>query len=88
MASKTTISCDIRKCDAKDNPVTQGVKLQVIFTTDQTEGRSTSPYLTFATVDICGKCMSRVLQGEAIFAEGAQGYNEYYFKNKLWDSWI
>lgn len=55
---------------------------QVIFTTEQNEGRSCEPYLEDARLDLCEQCRNRVLEGDAIFAQGAMGYNNYYFKKK------
>lgn len=54
--------------------------IQVIFTTDQTEGRSCKPYLSIEKMDICNVCLDRRTRGESIYGYGAQGYNKYYFK--------
>lgn len=75
-----TIYCDIDDCKS-DADVTEE-RLQVIFTTDQTEGRGTEPYLSNEGVDLCEKCLKKVLKGNYIFAHGAQGHNTFYFKNK------
>lgn len=74
----------ICKCDLceKVSPEFQSKEIQVIFTTDQTEGRSTLPYLSNERIDICGNCLNKVLEGNYIFAEGAMGYNNFYFKKK------
>jgi hypothetical protein len=53
---------------------------QVIFVTEQTEGRPTNPYLAVTHIDLCRFCKARVLAGEPIWAAGAQGHNTYYFK--------
>ena len=71
--------CDI--CKAKDASE-KGVSLQVIFDTEQTEGRGCPPYLSMVDVDICKDCYQKILGGNAVFASGAQGYNDYYFRNK------
>lgn len=71
---------EVYKCDIKDcenNPQKKGFKIQVIFTTDQTEGRSCEPYLSDETIDICKSCLDKVLKGNYIFASGAMGYNTY-----------
>jgi len=77
-------TCDIEECKSecsnKSLPTINQVSIQVIFTTDQTEGRSCSPYLDMKKVDICKSCMAKVLQGNYIWAHGANGYNSYYFK--------
>lgn len=73
-------TCDIRGCDRK--ALHKGTKLQVIFTTDQTEGRSCRPYLDNVTIDICDECMAKVLDGRAIYASGAMGHNQYSIADK------
>jgi len=73
--------CDICKnADVKQDSDGRDVRLQVIFTTEQTEGRSCKPYLSLAKVDICPACLKRVIAGEALWGHGAQGWNTYYFK--------
>jgi len=74
----TIVKCDILDC-GKEN--SKEHKLQVIFETEQTEGRSCKPYLSNELVDLCDECFSKVLKGQYIFAYGAQGYNKYYFKD-------
>lgn len=78
MASKTIMSCDIKDCNSEIKVKTE--KIQVIFTTEQTEGRSCTPYLSEERFDMCEACMNKVLEGNYIFGYGAQGYNTYYFK--------
>lgn len=70
--------CDINDC--KKECKSQQEKLQVIFTTEQTEGRGCNPYLDTATINICDACKEKVLQGMPIFAYGAQGYNTYILR--------
>lgn len=53
--------------------------IQVIFTTEQTEGRSCEPYLSPQKIDICKECLDKVLKGNYIWGHGAQGNNSYYF---------
>lgn len=77
---KQITTCDI--CKKEADIMNPDHKLQVIFTTEQTEGRGVSPYLTTATLDICSFCLGKVVEGNAIWAHGAQGYNKYYFKEK------
>ena len=75
-----TYICDIRDCDNeaqnKDNA------MQVIFTTEQTEGRSRDPHFSNVSVDLCEVCRNRALRGNYIFAAGAQGSNQYWFRNE------
>lgn len=68
--------CDI--CNAEG---VKNVDIQVIFTTEQTEGRSTKPYLYNQNIDICDDCLQKRLKGESLYAQGAMGFNKYYFKN-------
>lgn len=75
----TSIEEEPRANDLKAIPTTQ---ISVIFTTEQTEGRSTRPYPTVKALHLCQGCMNRVLNGEIPFAQGAQGYNTYYFKQR------
>ena len=74
---KTTIHCDVCKGDEALEK-----RIQIIFETEQTEGRNCSPYLCIQDIDICRKCMALVLEGNYIFASGAQGNNDYYFRKE------
>lgn len=80
MASKTIMSCDIKDCNSEKEVKT--VEIQVIFTSDQTEGRSCNPYLSKQKFDMCQNCLDKLLKGNYVFAYGAQGYNTYYFNTK------
>ncbi len=79
---KTVIRCDV--CTKTGRRTDQ--KLQVIFTTEQNEGRTTEHYLSFEQLDICERCYSRVLAGESLFAYGAMGFNKYYFRARTQNS--
>lgn len=71
------ITCDLcksRELVAKDS-------IQVIFTTEQTEGRSVPHHLSLEAFDICGECKIHLLEGNYIYGSGAQGYNKYWFKS-------
>ena len=72
--------CDIKGCD--NEPIHKGFSLQVIFTTEQTEGRGCTPHLSKETLDLCEDCMSKILEGNYVWGEGAQGHNRYYLKIK------
>lgn len=74
-----TYYCDV--CKERVN-LNFFAKIPVIFVTEQTEGRPIKPYIDMATLDLCDTCKDRVLDGNFIFAAGAQGYNRYYFKSK------
>lgn len=72
-----TLLCDV--CGSKEK-VTDKIKLQVVFTTEQTEGRSCPNYLSDQKVDLCEHCYNIILEdGEYLFAHGAMGHNTYYF---------
>ncbi len=73
-------TCDINNC--KNEVAEKQKQLQIIFLTDQTEGRGCKPYLTLEKIDICQKCLDKVLEGEAVLGTGAQGHNQYFFKTK------
>lgn len=68
--------CDI--CTNEGSVITK--EMQVIFTTEQTEGRSCSPYFSQETIDLCDNCLNTCLSGKYIFADGAMGHNSFYFK--------
>ncbi|NJO49795.1 MAG: hypothetical protein HC840_10490 [Leptolyngbyaceae cyanobacterium RM2_2_4] len=78
MSSITKHYCDVCKKEAK----VENKSLPVIFTTEQTEGRSTKPYLSDAKLDICEDCKNHITTGNFLWAHGAMGYNTYYFKNQ------
>lgn len=70
--------CDICKQELDSNGK-KDVKLSVIFTTEQTEGRSCTPYLSLETLDLCKHHYDNLMRGKMIFAHGAMGYNTYHF---------
>lgn len=71
--------CDIDGCDNDVPENNRGIRMDVIFTTEQTEGRGVEPYISKTTsLDICKSCLGRVVKsGKYIRAHGAQGYNTY-----------
>ena len=73
---KTVTYCDI--CGSEDDITEETI--QVIFTTEQTEGRGCEPYLSGHKLDICKVCKRSILKGNCLWGSGAQGYNKYYFK--------
>lgn len=77
MSTQTTTTCDIKDCgreaDHKQKTIT------VVFTTEQTEGRSTPPYLEGAKLDFCKEHYQQYINTAPLKAEGAQGHNKYYF---------
>ena len=75
---KTITQCFCDVCNSEESVRTESI--QVIFTTEQTEGKSTSPYLYNVKMDICKVCLSHILSGNMLFGHGAQGNNKFYFK--------
>jgi hypothetical protein len=78
---KEIIQCDI--CGDDKNSIKQKQSVSVIFTTEQNEGRATTPYLDIHLLDLCADCYGKVLEGKAIFATGAMGYNKYYLSKPI-----
>ena len=78
---KKTIICD---CCKLEKPTTK-VKYPVLFLTEQTEGRSVKPYLSYQDLDMCKECIQTTI---TISGTGAMGYNEYKSISnisKVWD---
>lgn len=76
----TEIFCDICNKNKYPKETIKNTELTVIFTTEQTEGLRVKPYLSNQKIDICPECLATILQGNMLFAEGAQGCNKYYFR--------
>lgn len=56
------------------------VPMQIIFTTEQDEGRSSDHYFEMKKLDLCDTCKDKALSGKYIFAQGAMGHNTYHFQ--------
>ena len=74
--------CDIKDCkntwEFKENY--RKAEMQVIFHTEQTEGRCTEPYFQLLKLDMCGECGEKVMTSKRYLeAHGAQGHNTIYF---------
>jgi hypothetical protein len=67
--------CDINGCH--NEATIKNASMQVIFTTEQTEGRSSKRYFSNQTLDLCQSCLDKALKGQYIMADGAQGFNNY-----------
>ena len=77
------IICDVKNCITKKEDVQvifKNIDIQVIFETDQTDGITSKPYLENIKLDLCENCKNKILNGNYLYAYGAQGYNTYYFK--------
>lgn len=79
MSKEVLYHCDVCKEEGGDD-LEKDKEIQVIFTTETTEGTIVDPWLYLCEIDICGDCLERVLDGEALFGSGAQGHYKYYFK--------
>lgn len=64
-------SCDV--CKKETGKLTE-VKYPVMFHTEQTEGKSCSPYISYNKIDMCDSCADLILR---LDGWGAQGYNDY-----------
>lgn len=74
---KTKTICDV--CGAETG--NKKIDIQVIFTTEQNEGRSCKPHLCNEKLNLCNKCLNNVLDnGNYIYANGAMGCNTYFFR--------
>lgn len=77
---KQIILCDV--CEASASKSDGGKKnqdIQVIFTTEQEEGKTCPAYLSMQKLDLCSDCFMKVLLGHYIYAEGAMGHFSYKF---------
>ncbi len=70
-------TCDGCEKEVNEGELTMAVKCPVKFMTEQTEGRPTTPYIQYATFDLCERCLDRAL---VFSGTGAQGYNNYRFR--------
>lgn len=74
---KTKTICDV--CGAETG--NKKIDIQVIFTTEQNEGRCCKPHLCNEKLNLCNKCLNNVLdKGNYIYANGAMGCNTYFFR--------
>ncbi len=80
MSSTTTITCDIKGCD-KDADHKQKT-VSVRFTTEQNEGRSTTPYLSGEKLDLCDEHYQKYIDTLPLVGSGAMGFNDFYFSKE------
>ncbi len=78
MSTHTTIVCDIKGCDKTADHKQKMVSVR--FTTEQTEGRSTTPYLSGEKLDLCSVHFQKYIDRLPLVGSGAQGFNDYTFK--------
>lgn len=74
------IVCDM--CGKEDKDC-KSLNIPVLFTTDQTEGRAVTPYVTQQPIDMCSGCIEKAL---TVTGYGAQGYNTYKWLEKVGES--
>lgn len=73
----TKLYCDV----CREETTNEEINIQVIFTTEQNEGRCCKHHLCNEKLNLCDKCLNNVLyNGNYIYAKGAMGYNTYFFK--------
>lgn len=79
MATFTKHICDL--CGANEAKYLQR-QIQCAFDTEQTEGRSTTPYLSTVDLDLCDGCLNKIIVTHSLWASGVMGYNRYRFKQQ------
>ncbi len=76
MSKKTTYTCDLECCS--NEATNRDRSMQIIFTTEQTEGRSCEPYFELVNIDLCDNCLNKIIKARRyITGTGAQGHNRY-----------
>ena len=76
MARKELIICDT--CGNEIKYQKERKEYDVIFTTEQTEGRGVKPYFTKEKLDLCDVCKKKLENWHTqIEGHGAMGYNKY-----------
>lgn len=78
MSTHTKVLCDICGNEAQHKQK----NIQVVFVTEQTEGRYCAPHLTNETMDICDECISKIVEVHPLRGEGAQGHNTYTLRGR------
>lgn len=77
MSRKQLILCDICEKEVK-NPTKEPKQYNIIFDTEQTEGRGVKPYFTKEKLDLCEECLKKLKDWNVqILGSGAMGYNRY-----------
>lgn len=63
-------TCDIchKECDVQE------VMYPVMFTTEQTEGRSVKPYISYEKIDMCAECLKKAINIKGARAVGVNAY--------------
>lgn len=72
------VVCDVCAERKAQSEIKMNYKLDVIFTTDTTEGRSCNPYLSNVEMDLCNDCRGKIVKSKRyLLASGGQGSYEY-----------
>lgn len=72
--------CDLCKTETKE---IQLINIPVAFVTEQTEGRTVTPYLSTKAIDVCSGCHEKIIENYPIKGAGAQGHNRYWLNSKI-----
>ena len=78
----TSYHCDICDIDLITSEDKKEITMQVIWVTEQTEGYPSPRYFGLENLHVCKGCKAKALEGNYIFAKGAQDDNDFYFLNK------
>jgi hypothetical protein len=78
MSTISMVVCDVKDCGVAAEHKQKTVS--VAFTTEQTEGRTVSPYLEGQRLDFCGEHYQQYIDSLQFVATGAQGHNTFTFK--------
>ena len=78
------VTCDL--CEAKIPAQSKKIQIQMVFTTEQTEGWPTKPYLDFVSIYCCNDCLDKIIEDQPVLASGAQGHNRYRWNTKKLDN--
>lgn len=72
-----TFKCDLCGTEHEEKDIAH-VKMPVLFTTEQNEGKPVKPYVSEdCTLDLCASCLDRAL---TIEATGCMGFNRYEWR--------
>lgn len=74
---------DLKKLEKRELSTTKKsleTEVQVLFTTEQTEGQPTTPYIQSTGLHLCQECFNKYKASLPISASGAQGHNNYRWR--------
>ena len=70
--------CDTCEVEMTESGNSMDYSLQVIFITNQEDGKLCEPYHAIEIVDLCKKCKTKILnEKRVVLASGCQGFNKY-----------